>query len=193
MSLRKDLEALVAGETLVTEQTRTAVYVAAKRAGVTVTTSVRPDGRTEVIVTGTANPEIQLGPNLRELIGELPVRERIALLELWCAGCGFRTEQCVCVFDPEPVAFAVPTMDKLAIARQALADATAKTSGQVQQNFPAIPSEPEWKWSTKTKPYQDEQSGDWLRQRYYLDGNDKPVYQVVRVYDDDHDLIVGVK
>ncbi len=93
MSLSKDLKALEHGESLVTTQSRAAVYMAAKRAGLTVTTRVAEDGRVEATLTGlTPAAQDTLKARMRDMTPE----ERLEILRAFEPCCGARKGACIC-------------------------------------------------------------------------------------------------
>lgn len=93
MSLRSQLEELGTGESLVTDKSRAAAYLAAKEAGLVVTTAVLDDGQVEVVVTGQSVSKI--GRLLAEL-HELSPGDRLGLLSMFETCCGMEIGNCSC-------------------------------------------------------------------------------------------------
>lgn len=89
MSLRTQIEQLRPGEVLITDKDRASVYIAAKRAGVEVTTAKNDNG----ILTVTRKGDTL---TLADQVAALSPKDRLELFERFELCCGMNRGECVC-------------------------------------------------------------------------------------------------
>lgn len=190
MTLRQQFEAMNTGETVVTDANRATVFVNAKRAGVTVSTTKFDDTRLEVTILRSAQDE---ETSLVDMIKGLSMGARLDLFAEFELCCGMSRGECICPeeFLPEEVAGSSypPVTDhqsRLERAREALA---SMGSPKALDSFVALETE-EWKFTKEPVWYNETTNTPYRRQWM---GADKPVYRVVEVDDEDHNSIVRVK
>ena len=95
MSLRKQIEKLEPGESIVLETSRSAVYVAAKRAGIRVATEIVPNDDFHFVQI-TRKGEPVPGLSLVERVAELSPKERLELFAHFELCCGMNRGECIC-------------------------------------------------------------------------------------------------
>lgn len=109
-TLKQRFQSMNTGETIVTKANkRAAIFVTAKRAGITVTTK-EIDGDFHVTKTGdiveTVTPKLPPKKSLLDQIKELSAAERLRLFESFELCCGMNRGACIC--EPETVEIAKP-------------------------------------------------------------------------------------
>lgn len=184
MTLRQQFEAMNTGETVVTDANRATVFVNAKRAGVTVSTTKFDDTRLEVTILRSAQDE---ETSLVDMIKGLSMGARLDLFAEFELCCGMSRGECVCPEEEIVVPAVVPDhQSRLERAREALA---SMGSPKALDSFVALETE-EWKFTKEPVWYNETTNTPYRRQWM---GADKPVYRVVEVDDEDHNSIVRVK
>jgi hypothetical protein len=192
MTLKQQFEAMNMGETMLTDANRATVFVNAKRAGVTVSTTKFDDTRLEVTILRSAQDG---EASLVDMIKGLSMGARLDLFAEFELCCGMSRGGCICpeefVVDAVPFKSSYPSpaevpdhQSRLERAREALAGV-----GQTKAVEPSTePVEEDWRftrepvmWDGQT-PYRKQ----WM-------GADKPVYRVVEVDEFDPNTIVRVK
>lgn len=93
MSLKSQIKNLQPGESFITKNTRTGIYVAAKRAGVEILTGVVDTG---IKVTRKTTCKKTEPVSLAERVAELSPKDRLELFERFELCCGMNRGECVC-------------------------------------------------------------------------------------------------
>ncbi len=103
ISLKRRLEAMNTGDVIVTDVARNGVYVAAKRAGVKVSTVELPDFQIEVTCVAklvkVPEPKISQFDATLEIVSNWTTTTRLAFFENFELCCGMKRGQCVCPDD----------------------------------------------------------------------------------------------
>lgn len=156
MSLRKQLEDLEIGGTLITGQNRTGIYVAAKRAKVNVTTSKQPDGT--ILITKTVweekpGSELTYPEYAASIVKNLGASDRLLVFKEFELCCGMNRGKCIC--PPEEVVVEKP----LATRQNALTNGFGR---KTPQNSPEIDENDESLWVVQVDPEFDRVAGEWV-------------------------------
>lgn len=184
MSLTQQIRALQVGESLLTVKARNGIYVAAKRAGVTVKTeSIGPE--TKVTRLGESLSPIE---TIITTIQNLSVANRLSVFDAFELCCGMNRGGCICPDEPAPaLGINLDTAIPADATKQEKLDALRGTIGQgVIGQKPIEPIVENWIF-TKDKP-QFAEDGRVYRQQVLAPAGKK--FRTVRVDEDDHESIV---
>lgn len=193
MSLREQIEQLKPGESFTTVQGRAAVFVAAKRAGVEVTTSIADNGF-HIMVTRKGEPVPEL--SLVERVAELSPTERLELFENFELCCGMNRGECVCLREADltSTVLALPTlgdevvsMPKRKLSLDELRDLMANPkAGETDSR--SEPVDEDWRFTKDAPQFADD--GNVYRKQVLAPAGKK--MRTVRVDADDHELILSL-
>jgi len=141
ISLKQRLQQANTGDVIVTDQARTGVYVAAKRAGVTVSTTELLDGGIKVTILAQVvqapQPKISQFDSVLNIVSEWTSETRLKLFEQFELCCGMKRGNCVCVEAETPaIAEEVPLsrQEKLDALREMIS--APKATAQVVEESP---------------------------------------------------------
>jgi hypothetical protein len=196
VSLKQQLQSANTGDVIVTDQNRTGVYVAAKRAGVTVSTKELPDKRTEITVTAKIvkppEPKLTQFESVLQVVSDWTTETRLKLFEQFELCCAMKRGNCICpteVVEIKPLQSAVISTTGDSVA-DFIAKAQAK-KGIVSQPFVTEPEPDEEEWRFTSDKPQYETPYDVYRKQFLV-SNPKRT-RTVKVDEDNQDEIIGYK
>lgn len=191
ISLKQRLESMDIGAVTVTDLSRNGVYVAAKRAGVKVSTMELPDGTIEIgIVSKIAKPFPTI-PKTKapiEIIRELSATDRLAIFAQFELCCGMNLGECVCEPD-EPQSYGV-RLDDVITPEQSKDEKLAALRSLIGGTSKAIVElvEEDWRF-TKDAPHFADDGNVYRRQVLAPDGKR---FRSVQVDEGNYELVIKV-
>lgn len=142
LSLKAQLQAMNTGDVMITDHQRTGVYVAAKRAGLKVSTKDLPDGQIEVTalakIVNTPKAKISEYDATLERVKGWTIETRKRLFDAFELCCGMNRGDCICPTEEIEIAPVEP-VSKLDYLR-----ALIEPIERGETIAPAIEIEPQW-------------------------------------------------